>query len=213
MIVAADDMRDVHVVVVDDDREIIGRRAVRPRNHQVIELDILEDHPAPHLVLDHDLAEFVAGLPSRHKLSRTTTKAILIEVRDGEYRLIVRGEAPTTVELAGRRRRWLEPQLEDLLGKLRELHWVHMTREGGWALARRLSDATLLDLYASRVFELPREGDPDWPADAPLAALLKRANTGVGEVLRVPLAEFRLQRAESVAIRAPADQSTTSTSM
>ncbi len=28
----------------------------------------------------------------------TTTKAILIEFRDGEYRLIVRGEAPTTVE-------------------------------------------------------------------------------------------------------------------
>ena len=28
----------------------------------------------------------------------TTTKAILIEKRAGEYRLIVRGEAPTTVE-------------------------------------------------------------------------------------------------------------------
>ena len=28
----------------------------------------------------------------------TTTKAILIEKRDGEFRLIVRGEAPTTVE-------------------------------------------------------------------------------------------------------------------
>ena len=46
----------------------------------------------------------------------TTTKAILIKLVDGEYRLIVRGEAPTTVDLAGRRRRWLEPQLEDLLG-------------------------------------------------------------------------------------------------
>src|SRR6266478_5915761 len=28
----------------------------------------------------------------------TTTKAILIEPRDGVYRLVVRGEAPTTVE-------------------------------------------------------------------------------------------------------------------
>ena len=28
----------------------------------------------------------------------TTTKAILIEWKDGEYRLVVRGEAPTTVE-------------------------------------------------------------------------------------------------------------------
>ena len=124
-----------------------------------------------------------------------------------------RGEAPNTVELAARRKRWLEPQLEDLLGKLKELHWVHMTREGGWALARRLSDATLLDLYASRAFELPREGDPDWPGDADLATVLHRANTGVGEVLKVPLAAFRLQRAESVAIRAATGQSTTSTSM
>ena len=28
----------------------------------------------------------------------TTTKAILIEQRDGKYQLIARGEAPTTVE-------------------------------------------------------------------------------------------------------------------
>ncbi len=124
-----------------------------------------------------------------------------------------RGEAPTTVELAARRRRWMEPQLEDLLTKLKDLHWVHMTREGGWALARRLSDATLLDLYASRAFELPREGDPDWPGDTELANVLHGANMGVAEVLRVPLARFRIQRAPSVAIRAAADQSTTSTSM
>ena len=31
----------------------------------------------------------------------TTTKAILIEKRDDEYQLIVRGEAPTTVEGTG----------------------------------------------------------------------------------------------------------------
>ena len=124
-----------------------------------------------------------------------------------------RGEAPTTVELAARRKRWLEPQLEDLLTKLKDLHWVHMTREGGWALARRLSDATLFDLYASRAFELPREGDPDWPGDADLATVLQGANAGVAEVLKVPLAQFRLQRAQSVAIRAATDQSTTSTSM
>ena len=111
------------------------------------------------------------------------------------------GVAPGTVELAGRKPRWLEPQLEDLLSELKALHWVHMTRDGGWALARRLSDATLLDLYASRRFELPREDDPDWPSDRRLAETLQHANAGVAQALDVPLAEFRLQRAPSVAIR------------
>lgn len=112
-----------------------------------------------------------------------------------------RGVAPGTVELAARKPRWLEPQLEDLLGELKELHWVHMTRDGGWVLARRLSDATLLQLYASRRFELPLEDDPDWPSDRRLAETLQRANGGVAQALDVPLAEFRLQRAPSVAIR------------
>ena len=40
----------------------------------------------------------------------TTTKAILIEKRDGEYRLIVRGEAPTTVEAP------FEEDFDSLLG-------------------------------------------------------------------------------------------------
>jgi membrane protein len=111
-----------------------------------------------------------------------------------------RGAAPSTAELAGHQRRWLEPQLEDLLTELKTLHWVHMTREGGWALARRLSDATLMELYASRVFDLPRPGDPDWPADGRLAEVLTAANEGLGRALEVPLAAFRLHRAEAVAI-------------
>ena len=111
-----------------------------------------------------------------------------------------RGDAPTTVELAQQRPRWLEPQLEDLLGRLRELHWVHMTREGGWSLARRLTDATLFDLYVSRAFELPREDDPDWPADPRTAAVLQRANQGLVDALNVPLAEFRLRRADPVSL-------------
>ncbi len=122
------------------------------------------------------------------------------------------GAAPTTVELARRRKRWMEPQLDDLLGRLRDLHWVHMTREGGWTLARRLSDATLYDLYASRAFELPRPGDPDWPTDTQLADVLGAANAGVAGGLGVPLAAFRLRRADAVALRPRDGQSTTSTS-
>lgn len=113
----------------------------------------------------------------------------------------VDGEAPGTAWLAGQRARWMEPQLEDLLGRLQDLHWVHMTGDGGWSLARRLSDATLHELFASRAFDLPREGDPDWPGDARLAGVLQQANAGIAKALDVPLADFRLQRAESVALR------------
>jgi membrane protein len=114
-----------------------------------------------------------------------------------------RGSAPSTAELAHRQKRWLEPQLEDLLTELKSLHWVHMTREGGWALARRLSDATLMDLYATRVFDLPCPGDPDWPADERLVEVLTAGNAGLKQALDVPLAAFRLQRAEAVTINRP----------
>lgn len=114
------------------------------------------------------------------------------------------GTAPTTAELALRRRRWMEPQLEDLLAELKALNWVQMTRDGGWVLARRLSDATLMELFASRQFLLPRPGDPDWPDDTDLRAALQRANDGVGEALDVPLAAFRLRRADTVNLAAGA---------
>lgn len=112
-----------------------------------------------------------------------------------------KGLAPTTVELAAQKHRWMEPQLEDLLGGLKAANWVHITDDGGWALARRLSDSTLADLYAGREFDLPRETDPDWPSDSQLAGVLGRANVGIAEALDIPLAEFRLQRAGAVALR------------
>jgi membrane protein len=111
-----------------------------------------------------------------------------------------RGVAPTTEVLASQRRRWLEPQLEDLLNQLRGLRWVHMTRDGGWALARRLDEATLHDLYSSRAFDLPRPDDPDWPEQAALAEVLERGNAGIAEVLNRPLADFRRPRAPTVPI-------------
>jgi membrane protein len=111
-----------------------------------------------------------------------------------------RGDAPTTEVLAGQRRRWLEPQLEDLLNQLRGLHWVHMTRDGGWVLARRLDEATLHDLYGSRAFDLPRPDDPDWPEQTALAKVFARGNAGIAEALDRPLADFRRQRAPTVPI-------------
>ena len=56
MVVAADDMGDAHVVIVDDDREHVGRRAVRAEQDQVVELAVAHRDPALDAIVDHRLA-------------------------------------------------------------------------------------------------------------------------------------------------------------
>ena len=123
--------------------------------------------------------------------------AVLLALDDAS----ARGVAPTTAQLATSKTRWMEPQLEDLLTQLRQLRWVHMTRDGGWTLARQLSDATLGELFRSRVFNLPNESDPDWPDDPTLASVLAAANAGLADALDVQLAAFRLRRADTRPVR------------
>ena len=69
VIVAADDVGDAHVVVVDHDREHVGRRAVRAQQHEVVEVLVLPDDAALHLVLDHGLAG-ERRLEADHRLRR-----------------------------------------------------------------------------------------------------------------------------------------------
>ena len=49
---AADDMRHLHVVIVDDDGEIVGRVAVGAQDDEVVELLVREHDAALHLVVD-----------------------------------------------------------------------------------------------------------------------------------------------------------------
>ena len=56
MVVAADDMGDAHVVVVDHDRQHVGRVAVAAQQDEIVEVLVLPDHAALDLVLDHGLA-------------------------------------------------------------------------------------------------------------------------------------------------------------
>ena len=42
VIVAAHHVRDLHVDVVDDDRQVIGGLAVRPQDHEVFDVRIVE---------------------------------------------------------------------------------------------------------------------------------------------------------------------------
>ena len=56
MIVAADDMGDAHVVIVDHHGEHIGRAAVRAEQDEIVDLAILDRDPALDLVVDDRLA-------------------------------------------------------------------------------------------------------------------------------------------------------------
>ena len=56
VIVAANDVRHPHVVIVDDDREHVGRIAVRTQQHEIVEIFVGEDDLALHLIVDDCLA-------------------------------------------------------------------------------------------------------------------------------------------------------------
>ena len=56
MVVAADDVGDAHVVVVDHHREHVGRRAVGAQQDEIVELGVLDGDAALDEVLDHGLA-------------------------------------------------------------------------------------------------------------------------------------------------------------
>ena len=56
VVVAADDVGDAHVVVVDDDGEHVGGRAVRAQDDEIVEVVVGEGDAALDVVLDDGLA-------------------------------------------------------------------------------------------------------------------------------------------------------------
>ena len=56
MVIAANDVGDAHVVIVDHDGEHISRIAVATQQHEVVEVLVLPDHAALDLVLNHGFA-------------------------------------------------------------------------------------------------------------------------------------------------------------
>ncbi len=75
----------------------------------------------------------------------TTTKAIFIEFRDGEYRLIVRGEAPTTVEAP------FEDVTKGVLNAIEEVEELadRTFLDGDSIITPRRDDGSGVDLYVS----------------------------------------------------------------
>ena len=55
MIVTANDMRDPHVMIVNNDSKHVCRRTVGAQDHHIVELRVLDGHASLHSVLDgHD---------------------------------------------------------------------------------------------------------------------------------------------------------------
>ena len=65
MVVAADDVGDAHVVVIDHHGEHVGGIAIASQQHEIVEILVLPDHAALHLVLDHGLAGLGRPEPDR----------------------------------------------------------------------------------------------------------------------------------------------------
>ena len=56
MIVAANNLRHAHVMIIDDDGEHVGRRAIGAQQHEIVDVIVGENDAALHGVLDHRLA-------------------------------------------------------------------------------------------------------------------------------------------------------------
>ena len=56
VVVATDDVRDLHLVVVHHAREVVGRKAVRAQQHEVVEEVVLERHHLAYAVFPRGLA-------------------------------------------------------------------------------------------------------------------------------------------------------------
>lgn len=76
----------------------------------------------------------------------TTTKAILIEKRDGVFRLIVRGEAPTTVEAPVED---VTQGIFNAVAEVQELAGRQILTDDGKAIIKPVSDGKGVDLYVS----------------------------------------------------------------
>ena len=145
MIVAADDMGHAHVVIVDDDGQHVGRRAVGAQQDHVVELGVLDRDLALHRVLDD-------RLPGLRRLEAHDR----LHVGGGLLRVAVAPAAVVAHRLAG--------------GLLRSPHLIEFLRRGIAVIGMALGQHLVRDLgMAGGARELigdlavPRQAEPGEP--------------------------------------------------
>ena len=78
MVIAANDVGNFHVVIVDYDGEHVGRRAVGTKQHEVVEIFVLPDDAALNLILDHGFAAQRRLEPDRRLYSSRSFAGVTI---------------------------------------------------------------------------------------------------------------------------------------
>src|SRR5215831_3839880 len=113
MVIAANDMGNAHVMVVDDDRQHIGRRTVGPEQNEVVEIFILPCNASLHLILNDGFAGQWSLKPDhwvntcRYVLGIAVTAAPVVEpcealrARFFSHRGEFVGAAVTTIRVSG----------------------------------------------------------------------------------------------------------------
>ena len=74
----ADDVGDAHIVIIDDDGEIIGRVAIGSEDDEIVQFLVLEDDPAHHAILDHGLTVLWCLEPDRRLYARRCQRRIAV---------------------------------------------------------------------------------------------------------------------------------------
>jgi hypothetical protein len=93
VIIATNHVTDLHVEIIDDHGEVIGRRAIRSHNNQVIELAIFEQHLATHAIVNFNravkrIAETHDGINALSVLGTVSTPAIVTNRFSGGHLLL-----------------------------------------------------------------------------------------------------------------------------
>ena len=102
MVVAPDDVGDAHVVIVDDHGQIIGRRAVRTQQHQIVEIGIGPGHRALDRVVNRHRTGQGAAEAHDVRLGRIAFRRIAVAPRGLERAALGLGRVAQGPGLLGR---------------------------------------------------------------------------------------------------------------
>src|SRR5215469_2360900 len=81
VVIPPDDMSDAHVMIVDDDREVVGRRPVRSEDDQIVELGIRDGDLALDMVTDRRRTLLRRLQPDRRRDSRRSLGWVAVAPR------------------------------------------------------------------------------------------------------------------------------------
>jgi membrane protein len=152
--------------------------------------------------ITHSLTTFRASLTASPAQDRGLELVCAVRLIGHLWMAQSEGQSVPTVHLLRSEPLLAEPALDALMEKLEEGRMVQRTADGKWALARDVSEVTLLDLFRSQAYVLPdlgaSWGGPEDPWTRNLRQTLSEATSCIEDSMRVPL--------RTLYVRGPRDQ-------